>query len=75
MRLVRSARRWSFVTVETVDQLERVALLNAQLERDIATELFGQITQRRSRLVAVLSTVAVLLASWNTLTLLRGLHH
>lgn len=72
MRLVRSSRRWSFVTVEAVDQLERVAVLNAQLERELAAILLGPFASQRARLVAALGTTAALLTCWNVFTLARA---
>lgn len=60
------------MTVDTGEQLERVALLNAQLERELALVLLGPFAMQRSRLLKVLCTTASLLMCWNALTLARA---
>lgn len=73
MLRVLSARRLLFVTAETAEQVEHVALLNAQFERELAAILLGPFTRRQARVAAALSATAVAITCWDVFTLARGL--
>jgi hypothetical protein len=60
------------VTVDTAEQLEQIAWLNAQLEQELAVVLLGPFALQRTRLVHGLSITALLLTAWNAFTLIRG---
>lgn len=73
MRTLLLSRRWSFVTVETAEQLEQIALLNAQFEHGLAAILRGPFARHQARIVGTLSTTAVAITCWDVFTLARGL--
>ena len=73
MRRVHLARRWSFVTVETAEQLEHIAVLNARFEHELAAILLGPFAQHQARVAAALSATAVAITCWDVFTLARGL--
>ena len=66
-------RRWSNVTVETAEQLEHIAVLNARFEGELAAILRGPFARHQARVAGVLGTTAAALASWDVFTLARGL--